>query len=146
MLGPQPTVRQAKSAIDNTICATIRDEEGQVLHLWNDTDMVPTLISIHSAEICVSRKCYPTATLIRYFVKKSIFDAVSSQRTMRGDCNCGNKCPKLAYAHPVIGAGSPLAFDGFLHNRNPHGIIGFSRTLSEQPPTNSLFLLLTSQT
>jgi len=28
----------------DTICMAIRDEEGQLSHLWNDADMLPTLI------------------------------------------------------------------------------------------------------
>lgn len=31
----------------DTICMAIRDEEGQLSHLWNDLDMVPTLIKYY---------------------------------------------------------------------------------------------------
>ena len=30
-----------------TICRAIQDEEGQISHLWNDPDMVPTLIKFY---------------------------------------------------------------------------------------------------
>ena len=44
---PKSTIETIwKSAID-TICAAIRDEEGQLSHLWNDEDMVPTLIQFY---------------------------------------------------------------------------------------------------
>jgi hypothetical protein len=37
---------QQDSMID-VICLAIRDEEGQLSHLWNDPDMVPTLIKYY---------------------------------------------------------------------------------------------------
>jgi hypothetical protein len=46
-VGMHTTLDSDDRMID-TICMAIRDEEGQLSHLWNDTDMVPTLIKHYS--------------------------------------------------------------------------------------------------
>lgn len=42
----KPPSDNADLMID-TICQAIRDEEGQISHLWNDPDMIPTLIKFY---------------------------------------------------------------------------------------------------
>lgn len=49
-VAPAATMHTALDANDrmiDTICMAIRDEEGQLSHLWNDADMLPTLIKYY---------------------------------------------------------------------------------------------------
>jgi hypothetical protein len=41
------TTSDSNDKMIDTICMAIRDEEGQLSHLWNDLDMVPTLIKYY---------------------------------------------------------------------------------------------------
>lgn len=45
--GAREPVRPPKAPSIDTVCAAIRDEEGQLSHLWNDEDMVPTLVQFY---------------------------------------------------------------------------------------------------
>ena len=42
-----PTALNNKDKMIDTICTAIRDEDGQLSHLWNDADMLPTLIKYY---------------------------------------------------------------------------------------------------
>lgn len=48
--GPAASMQNALTTDDrmiDTICMAIRDEEGHLSHLWNDSDMVPVLIKYY---------------------------------------------------------------------------------------------------